>query len=147
MATLFDEDMLGDDLESWLTESILMKRTFRNVAVIGGLIERRHPGAEKSGRQVTFSSDLIFDVLKEHQPDHILLKAAWADAAGGYLDIARLQALLARICGRIRHQKLTRVSPLAVPVMSEINKDPVAGDGQEALLRESADALVMEALG
>ena len=147
MATLFDEDMLGDDLESWLTESILMKRTFRNVAVIGGLIERRHPGAEKSGRQVTFSSDLIFDVLKEHQPDHILLKAAWADAAGGYLDIARLQALLARICGRIRHQKLMRVSPLAVPVMSEINKDPVAGDGQEALLRESADALVMEALG
>ncbi|MEM6539366.1 MAG: ligase-associated DNA damage response DEXH box helicase, partial [Pseudomonadota bacterium] len=89
MADLFDEDMLGDDLETWLGQSFLMKRTFRNCAVIAGLVERRHPGAEKSGRQVTFSSDLIFDVLKEHEPDHILLKAAWADAAGGYLDIAR----------------------------------------------------------
>ncbi|MEO1014853.1 MAG: ligase-associated DNA damage response DEXH box helicase [Pseudomonadota bacterium] len=146
MAGLFDEDMLGDDLESWLAQSILMKRTFRNCAVIAGLVERRHPGAEKSGRQVTFSSDLIFDVLKEHEPDHILLEAAWADAAGGYLDIARLQAVLARVKGRIVHQRLPRVSPLAVPVMMEINKDPVLGEAREEMLRESADELVKEAM-
>lgn len=147
MNALFDEDMLGDDLEDWLGQSILMKRTFRNIAVIAGLVERRHPGAEKSGRQVTFSSDLIFDVLKEHDPDHILLKAAWADAAGGYLDIARLQGLLARVRGRVAHIRLERVSPLAVPVMMEINKDPVIGEAREAMLRESADELVKEAMG
>src|SRR5690606_16756374 len=56
---LFDEDMLGDDLDAWLAESSLMKRTFRVCAVIAGLIERRHPGKEKSGRQVTVSSDLV----------------------------------------------------------------------------------------
>jgi ATP-dependent Lhr-like helicase len=72
---LFDEDMLGDDLETWLAESFLMKRTFRNCAVIAGLIERRHPGKEKSGRQVTVSTDLIYDVLSTHEPDHILLQA------------------------------------------------------------------------
>ncbi|MGZ9086931.1 MAG: helicase-related protein, partial [Rhodoplanes sp.] len=40
LAALFDEDMLGDDLEAWLAESALMKRTFRQCAIIAGLIER-----------------------------------------------------------------------------------------------------------
>ena len=53
LAELFDEDMLGDDLEAWLAESALMKRTFRTCAIIAGLIERRFPGEEKSRRQVT----------------------------------------------------------------------------------------------
>ncbi|NWG91093.1 MAG: ligase-associated DNA damage response DEXH box helicase, partial [Parvularculaceae bacterium] len=103
MNALFDEDMLGDDLEEWLAQSVLMKRTFRDCAVIAGLIDRRHPGKRKTGRQVAFSADLIYDVLKEHEPDHILLKAAWADAARGYLDLARLQGLLSRVKGGLRH--------------------------------------------
>lgn len=143
---LFAEDMLGDDLESWLAESVLMKRTFRDCAVIAGLIERRHPGQTKTGRQVTFSADLIYDVLKEHEPDHLLMKAAWADAARGYLDLARLQALLTRVKGRIRHAALSQVSPLAVPVMLEINKEMVAGEGQEAMLKEASDALIAAAM-
>ena len=36
MDELFSEDMLGDDLEDWLAESALMKRTFRQCAVIAG---------------------------------------------------------------------------------------------------------------
>ena len=145
MATLFDEDMLGDDLEEWLNQSILMKRTFRNCAVIAGLIERRYPGQEKTGRQVTFSADLIYDVLREHDPDHILLKAAWDDAAGGFLDLKRLSNLLARVKGQMNHAALTRVSPLAVPVMLEINKEAVAGAAQEDMLEEaSAEATAQD---
>ena len=90
MGKLFDEDMLGDDLDAWLADSNLYKRTFRNCAVIAGLIERKIPGKEKSGRQVTFSSDLIYDVLRAHEPDHVLLRATYADAGTGLLDIARL---------------------------------------------------------
>ncbi|MEM9988800.1 MAG: ligase-associated DNA damage response DEXH box helicase, partial [Pseudomonadota bacterium] len=89
MSVLFDEDMLGDDLETWLADAQLMKRTFRYCAIIGGMIERNHPGAEKSGRQISFSTSLIYDVLREHEPDHILLKAAWNDASSGFLDIGR----------------------------------------------------------
>ncbi len=143
---LFAEDMLGDDLEAWLAESVLMKRTFRDCAVIAGLIDRRHPGQMKTGRQVAFSADLIYDVLKEHEPEHLLIKAAWADAARGYLDLARLQGLLTRIKGRLRHARLTRVSPLAVPVMLEINKETIIGEAQEAMLKEASDALIAEAM-
>ena len=101
MDALFDQDMLGDDLDAWLAESNLYKRTFRNCAIIAGLIERRMPGKEKTGRQVTFSSDLIYDVLRAHEPDHVLLRATYADAGTGLLDIARLGDMLARIKQRI----------------------------------------------
>ncbi len=146
LGRLFEEDMLGDDLDAWLAESSLMKRTFRMCAVISGLIERRHPGQEKNGRQVTVSSDLIYDVLRKHQPGHILLDAAWADAATGLLDIGRLGAFLARIRGHIRHQPLDRVSPLAVPVLLDIGKEMVyGGSAREDLLRMSVADLVGEA--
>ena len=146
LASLFDEDMLGDDLDAWLLESNLMKRTFRNCAMISGLIERRWPGKEKSGRQVTFSSDLIYDVLRSHEPDHVLLRAAWDDAADGLLDIRRLGDMLSRIRGKIVHRALDMVSPLAVPVMLEIGRESISGDANESLLAEAADELIEEAM-
>ncbi|WP_442579228.1 ligase-associated DNA damage response DEXH box helicase [Mesorhizobium sp. ASY16-5R] len=145
LSQLFDEDMLGDDLEDWLAESWLLKRTFRNCALISGLIEKRHPGQEKSGRQVTVSADLIYDVLRTHEPDHILLQATRADAATGLLDVRRLAEMLSRIRGRIVHKQLEHISPLAVPIMLEIGKERIAGEANETLLEEAS--LVEEAMG
>jgi ATP-dependent Lhr-like helicase len=147
VASLFDEDMLGDDLEEWMADSSMLKRTFRNVAVIAGLIERHHPGAEKTRRQVTVNSDLIYEVLRKHQPDHILLRATRADAASGLIDLNRVAGMLARVKGRIVHMVLSRVSPLAVPILLEIGRENVrAGDTEEALLAE-AEAIIAEATG
>lgn len=146
LQALFDEDMLGDDLEAWLDESFMLKRTFRNCAVIAGLIERRHPGQEKTGRQVTVSADLIYDVLRSHEPDHILLQATRQEAAAGLLDIQRLGAMLTRIRGHILHRPLDRVSPLAVPILLEIGKEPVAGNASESLLAEAAEDLIRDAM-
>ncbi|MBR0961285.1 ligase-associated DNA damage response DEXH box helicase [Bradyrhizobium japonicum] len=143
---LFDPDMLGDDLEAWLAESALMKRTFRNCAIISGLIARRHTGEEKSRRQVLFSTDLVYDVLRKHQADHVLLRAARADAATGLLDLRRLGDMLMRIQGRITHRELDHVSPLAVPVMLEIGRESVYGEAADELLAEAADELVKEAM-
>jgi len=137
---LFEPDMLGDDLESWLAESFMMKRTFRNCALISGLIEKRQPGNEKTGRQVTFSTDLIYDVLRRHQPDHLLLQTARADAAAGLLDVARLGQLLTRIQGRIKHVPLERPSPFCVPVLVQIGRERVGG-GQAAEMILDASAL------
>jgi len=147
LAALFDEDMLGDDLEAWLAESAMMKRTFRSCAIIAGLIEKRYPGEEKSRRQLTISTDLVYDVLQKHQPDHVLLRAARQDAATGLLDIRRLGEMLSRVKGRIVHKALDRVSPLAVPVMLEIGRETVYGEAADTLLAEAADELVKEAMG
>ncbi len=142
---LFDQDMLGDDLEAWMAESSMLRRTFRDVAVIAGLIERRMPGREKTGRQITFSADLIYDVLRRHEPNHVLLRATRADAAGGLTDIARLAAMLARVKGKIRRRRLDRVSPLAVPVLLDIGREAVAGSALDDLLDAEAEALIAEA--
>jgi ATP-dependent Lhr-like helicase len=146
-AALFDEDMLGDDLEAWLAESTLMKRTFGNCATIAGMIARNVAGAERrTSRQVTFSADLIYDVLKQYEPDHILLQAAFADAGEGYLDLRRLGALLKRVKGAIVHKDLAQVSPFAAPVMLEVGRVPIQGAAEDAILEDAA-SLIAEAMG
>jgi ATP-dependent Lhr-like helicase len=147
IGALFDQDMLGDDLEEWLAESALMKRTFRYCAVIAGLIDRNFPGQEKRARQVTMSTDLVYDVLRSHEPDHVLLRAARADAATGLLDIGRLGEMLSRIRGRIIHKALDRPSPLSVPVLLEIGRESVFGEAADALLEEAAGELLAEVMG
>ena len=147
MAALFDQDMLGDDLEDWLADSSMLKRTFRTVAVIAGLIERRHPGEEKTRRQVTFGSDLIYDVLRKHEPDHLLLRATRQDAARGLTDVRRLADMLTRVQGRIVHRDLDRISPLAVPVLLEIGRESVHGAAVDELFVEAAEELIEEAMG
>jgi ATP-dependent Lhr-like helicase len=144
---LFDQDMLGDDLEEWLAESTLMKRTFRYCAVIAGLVERNLPGLQKKGRQITMSTDLVYDVLRSHEPNHILLQAARRDAATGLLDIGRLGDMLSRIRGHLVHKALERPSPLSVPVLLEIGREAVYGEAADAILEEAAEELIAEAMG
>jgi ATP-dependent Lhr-like helicase len=142
---LFDQDMMGDDLEAWMAESSMLRRTFRNVGVVAGLIEKAMPGQEKTGKQVTFSADLIYDALRKHEPDHILLRATRQEAAAGLTDIKRLNDMLARIQGAIRFQRLSRISPLAVPVLLEVGREQVHGEALDELLDEGAQALIDEA--
>ncbi|MFO1024985.1 MAG: ligase-associated DNA damage response DEXH box helicase [Acetobacteraceae bacterium] len=147
IARLFDQDMLGDDLEDWLADSSMLKRTFRNVAVVAGLIQRHHPGAEKTRKQMTVNSDLIYEVLRKHQPDHILLRATRADAAGGLIDVGRIAGMLGRVKGHIVHMVLSRVSPLAVPVLLDIGRESVRTDTDEDALLAEAEAIIAEATG
>ena len=143
---LFAEDMLGDDLESWLLESSMMKAAFKGCALISGLVERRFRGEQKSGRQITFSTDLVYDVLRRHQPDHLLLRCARADAAKGLVDVTRLGDMLTRIKGRIRHAKLDHLSPFSVSMMLEIGKQRSPGGAGEMILAEAAETLIAEAI-
>ena len=143
---LFSPDILHEEFIDWVEQSALLKRAFREVAVISGLVERQHPGKRKSGRQVTFSTDLIYDVLRKYEPDHLLLEAAWADARARMTDVGRLGALLDRAAASIVHKCLSSVSPLAVPVLVLIGRESVSGpDTDDAILIE-AEALAAEAM-
>ena len=144
---LFDAEILSEEFVEWVERSHLLKRAFREVAVIGGLIERQHPGKRKTGKQVTFSTDLIFDVLRKYEPDHLLLEAAWADARERLTDVARLGDLLDRAAGTMLHKTLDRISPLAIPVLVLIGRENVAAaDIDDALLGELADSLAEQAM-
>ena len=145
-AALLSPDILEHEFVEWVQGSNLLKRAFREVAVIGGLVERHHPGKRKSGRQVTFSTDLIYDVLRRYEPDHLLLRAAWEDARQRMTDVGRLASLLDRAAGTMLHVELDRVSPLAVPVLVMIGRESVApGSAEDSLLVE-AEGLAAEAM-
>ena len=137
-APLLSPDILTQEFIEWVQESHLLRRAFREVAVIAGLVERQHPGKRKSGKQVTFSTDLIYDVLRKYEPDHLLIEAAWADARARMTDIGRLGDLLDTAAERLVHVKLDRVSPLAVPVMVMIGRESLPqGAADDELLLEA----------
>ena len=135
---LLSPDILTDEFVEWVQNSHLLRRAFREVAVIGGLVDRQHPGKRKTGKQVTFSTDLIYDVLRKYEPDHLLLEAAWADARTMMTDIGRLGDLLDTAQDRLDHVELDRVSPLAVPVMVMIGRENMPqGSADDELLLEA----------
>ena len=145
-AALFSPDILEHEFVDWVQQSHLLKRAFREVAVIGGLVERQHPGKRKTGRQVTFSTDLIYDVLRKYEPSHLLLQAAWDDARARMTDVGRLAGLLDRAAETMLHVDLDRVTPLAVPVLTLIGREKVStGSADDHLLIE-AEALAAEAM-
>ena len=144
-APLLDLTDLREGLEGWLSGNAVMKRTFRNVAIVAGLIERSHQGRRKSGRQATFSSDILYDTLVRHDPDHLLLRLTREEAMRGLIDFSRLEEMLARVQGRIDTRRLSRVSPLAAPLFLEPSKIPVDGKGRERLAEDAARALLRAA--
>ncbi len=141
-AALLSADLLEDEFVQWVQGSNLLKRAFREVAVIGGLVERHHPGRRKSGRQVSFSTDLIFDVLQRYEPDHLLLRAAWDDARSRLTDVRRLASLLERAVGTMLHVDVDRITPMAIPLMVMIGRESAPpGAAEDALLIE-AEAMI-----
>ncbi|MCZ8323260.1 MAG: ligase-associated DNA damage response DEXH box helicase [Novosphingobium sp.] len=137
-AALLSPDILTDEFVDWVQNSYLLRRAFREVAVISGLVERQHPGKRKTGRQVTFSTDLIYDVLLKHEPDHLLIEAAWADARARMTDVGRLGGVLDRAQHELHHVRLDRVSPLAVPVLVMIGRESTPqGQADDELLFEA----------
>jgi ATP-dependent Lhr-like helicase len=145
-AALLSPDILEDELAEWVAASPFLRRAFRETAIIGGLIERTLPGQHKTGKALSVSSDLIYEVLRRHQPDHLLLTAAWSDARHKLTDIDRLAKLLETAQSRLSHRRLPRVSPLAVPVLLEVSREAVVGGSADTALLIEADALAREAM-
>ena len=142
---ILNDDLMLDDLYEWLEETPLLKKNFRDAAIISGLIERSIPGQKKTGKQVLFNSDLIFNVLKKHEPKHLLLEVAREDSYRGLIDLDRLSEFLKRIEKNIAHQKLDRISPLAVPLILEINKQTIdKSEMEEYLLEELENEMLIE---
>jgi ATP-dependent Lhr-like helicase len=145
IAPLFDPENVRDGLETWLQGNAVMKRTFRMAATVAGLIERNTRSGRKSGRQATFSSDILYDTLAKYDPDHLMLRITREEAMRGLVDFGRVEDLLQRTKGRVDHVALTRVTPLAAPLFLEPGRIPVFGEGRERLLQDRAAELMAEA--
>lgn len=144
VAPLLDMALLAQGLQDWLAETSLMKRSFRAVATIAGLIPRNRGGARKTGKQATFSSDIIYDTLRRHDPDHILLRATYDEARRGLIDFDRITQMLATR-PKITQRDLPHVSPLAAPLLLALGQVKLGGNANLALAEAEARALMQDA--
>ncbi|WP_370029901.1 ligase-associated DNA damage response DEXH box helicase [Oceanicella sp. SM1341] len=144
-AALLAPGALRDGLEGWLAGNAVMKRTFRSAALVAGLIDRTLPGKRRSGRQTTFSSDILYDTLRRYDPGHLMLEITREEAMRGLVDFERIEEMLARTSGRIDHVRAPHVTPLAAPLLLEIGKVPIRGAAEARLLEEAAETLMAEA--
>ena len=144
---LFSPDILEQEFIDWVEQSLLLKTAFREVAVIGGLVERHHPGKKKSGRQVSFSTDLIYDVLRRYEPGHLLLRAAWDDARARMTELGRLVRLVDRASATMLHVETDRITPMAVPLMVIVGREALPpGAEADATLLVQAQELADQAM-
>ena len=139
----FSEIELG--LDKWFSGNALMKRTFKAVASVSGLIDRNLPGLKKSGRQTTFSSDILYETLVKYDPTHLLLKITKDEAMKGLIDFSRIEEMFKRVDDNIIHKNLPHVSPLAAPMLLEVGTIPIEGQARELLLKNEANSLMKEA--
>jgi ATP-dependent Lhr-like helicase len=144
-AALLTAEGLREGLEGWLGENAVMKRTFRAAATVAGLIEKNLPGLRKTGRQATFSSDILYDTLRKYDPDHLMLRITRAEAGRGLVDFGRIEEMLARVAGRIDVVRAPHVTPLAAPLLLEMGRVPIRGRAEARLVAEAAEALLAEA--
>ncbi|WP_406648608.1 ligase-associated DNA damage response DEXH box helicase [Aliisedimentitalea scapharcae] len=141
---LFDIQALRDGLDGWLAGNAVMKRTFRNCATIAGLIERNIAGQRKSGRQATFSSDILYDTLHKYDPDHLMLSITRTEALSGLVDFGRIESMIETLGGRITLKRVSRVTPLAAPLLLEHGKVPIKATGAEQLMAQEAEELMQK---
>ncbi len=145
VAPLLRPEVLRAGLDGWLTGNQVMKRAFRGVATISGLVERNQPAAARSPRARAFSTDIIHDTLRRYDPDHLLLRITRTEALSGLVDFGRVEEMLARVAGRIDLLRLDRPTPFAAPLLLEPGRVPVEGRGRADLARAAAERLLREA--
>ena len=103
------------------------------------------PQARKSGRQATFSSDILYDTLVKYDPNHLMLQITREEAMRGLVDFGRIEEMTRRVGGRIDHMVLPRITPLAAPLFLEAGRIPIKGAAEERLLSEEAERLMATA--
>ncbi len=144
-APLIRREGLAEGLDTWLEGNAVMKKSFRNIATIAGLIEKNLPGKRKSGKQASFSSDILYDTLRKYDPNHLLMRLTRLEAMRGLVDFARIEEMLERIDGKVDHVIAPHVTPLAAPLLLEIGKVPIRGQAEERLLAEAAEKMMADA--
>jgi ATP-dependent Lhr-like helicase len=130
------------DLQRSVNAAELGKRKFRDIAVIAGLIFQGYPGTKKKQRHLQNSSSLIYDVLREEEPNHLLLQQADNEALTYEVEAERLYQCLERIESRpiilTRPQQLT---PFCFPIKVDSLREELSSEKLEDRVKRMQEAL------
>jgi ATP-dependent Lhr-like helicase len=134
--TLFSTDNWYTDLQRSVNAAELAKRKFRDIAVIAGLIFQGYPGAHKKQRHLQNSTSLIYNVLQEHEPTHLLLQQAQTEVLAYEIEADRLYAALERIgASQIIISRPRKLTPFCFPIKVDSLREQLSSEKLEERIK------------
>ncbi|MAM85785.1 MAG: DNA ligase-associated DEXH box helicase [unclassified Hahellaceae] len=128
---LFSIEQLDDDLLASINSSEFAKRQFRDIARIAGLVFGGYPGAAKSNRGLQMSTGVLFDVLREYDPENELIKQAFREVLHEQMEYERLQSVMLKLQDmQVELQTPGRLTPLAFPLWAQRIREQVVSSEQ-----------------
>lgn len=111
---------LANDAAASVNLGEMARRQFREVARVSGLVVQSFPGSPKTGRQLQVSSGLLYDVMRDFDPDNLLMVQSRREVLERQFEQSRLARTLARVSeGPLRIIRTQRPTPLALPLVIE----------------------------
>ncbi len=143
MHRLLAPDGVAEDLAHGANLAELARRQFRGIARVAGLLPPSLPGrAPRSLRQLQASSGLLFDVLSQHDPDHLLLSLARREALEEDLRLADMEALLRRLqAHEMVLERPESLTPLAFPLWADGMRSQLSTEDWQVRVRRAAEQL------
>ena len=131
----FEREGAEEDLARALRGSQLVKWQFRGVAQTGLMVPRNLPGRERKKKQLSWSSEVLFRVLEQHEPNHPLLIEAYRQATHTFLDAdAAYDFLDSALNFEWKFRELAAISPFSFPIYASVIKESM-------MLEDSAAAI------
>ncbi len=133
----FEPEGAEEDLHLALRGSELVKWQFRGVAQTGLMVPRHALGRERKRKQLNWSTEVIFRVLEQHEPDHPLLEEAYRQAKHTFLDAEAAYDFMGGLTNaRWKLLELPAISPFSFPIYaSKIKESMMLEDPAVALER------------
>ena len=126
---LLSTENLLEDVLVCVNTTELARRQFRDIARISGLIFSGYPGSRKSMRQLQTSTELLYEVFRDFDPDNLLLDQARREVLDQQLDLQRLRATLLELAEMPRIVIATpRLTPFAFPIWADRLRTQVSSE-------------------
>ncbi|MHA3789586.1 ligase-associated DNA damage response DEXH box helicase [Flavobacterium hauense] len=117
---LFTPQYLHHDLQASLNATEMARRKFRDIAVIAGLVFTGYPGKIVKTKHLQSSSQLIFEVFRDYEPDNLLFQQAYRETFEHQLEEGRLIIALERIQQQeIVWKQCEKPTPFSFPIITD----------------------------
>lgn len=126
---LFTTQDVHADLQRSLNSTEMARRKFRDIAVISGLVFTGYPGKVIKSKHLQGSSQLLFEVFREYEPDNLLFLQAYREVFEHQLEEGRLIMALERIAGQeIVWKQTQKPTPFSFPIITDRLREKLSSE-------------------
>lgn len=140
---IFTTNNLTSDIQSSINNVEMAKRKFRDIAKISGLIFTGYPGKQKKERHLQASSQLLFEVFKEYEPDNLLFLQTYDEVMTFQLEESRMRNALQRIIqNHIVISTPAKPTPFSFPILVDRLREKLSSEKLEDRIRKMTADLI-----